>query len=482
MATKTDDLFAGRYELGDVVGSGGSGMVRSAQDTVLDRPVAIKLLRAGSGDPTVRTRLRLEAQLAGSLVHPGIARVYDYGEDDSAEVVAPYIVMQYVEGTSLWHLLQERRCLSVAEVMDLLAQVGSALQVAHEAGIVHRDLKPSNILVTPEGRYVLVDFGIARTLDTDPLTVTGAIIGTVDYISPEQGSGRMATAASDLYSLGMVAYECLTGRKPFHRESPVATALAHLQDEAPELGADVAEPVRALVTQLIAKDPEDRPGSAGEVANRAAALYVDPHRPSAARAAGAHVRPPPPTPAARAAVRTPIWRREALRSRRVQVAAAAVAVVLAVTAFVGGRSSSTVQPRMPDVEGMTFAEARGELEELGIEVERRPVDVEKADRGTVLEQLPGAGTAVGDSGAVLEVASGKVVLDPAAVVGKGYSQAARALVRLGLVPVRAEAERPGGDGTVITALPAGRLKVGSIVTLTVGVEPSAPTAGMAPAG
>ncbi len=175
MVTGVDDLFVGRYELDEVLGSGGTGVVRRARDTVLDRPVALKLLRPGSGDEVVRARLRAEARLAGALVHPGVAQVYDYGEDASGDEPAPYIVMQYVEGTSLWHVLRERRTLPADEVMDLVAQTASALEAAHAAGIVHRDLKPSNILVTDEGRAVLVDFGIARTLDSEPLTATGTV-------------------------------------------------------------------------------------------------------------------------------------------------------------------------------------------------------------------------------------------------------------------------------------------------------------------
>ena len=136
------DLFVGRYELGEVLGSGGTGVVRRARDTVLDRPVALKLLRPGTGDEVVRARMRAEAQLAGALVHPGVARVYDYGEDEAGGEPAPYIVMQHVEGTSLWRVLRERRTLPPEQTMDLVAQTAAALETAHAAGIVHRDIKP----------------------------------------------------------------------------------------------------------------------------------------------------------------------------------------------------------------------------------------------------------------------------------------------------------------------------------------------------
>jgi serine/threonine-protein kinase len=473
MVTGVDDLFVGRYELGEVLGSGGTGVVRRARDTVLERPVALKLLRAGTSDEVVRARLRAEAQLAGALVHPGVAQVYDYGEDDSGDEPAPYIVMQYVEGTSLWHVLRERRTLPAEEVMDLVAQTASALTAAHGAGIVHRDLKPANILVTDDGRAVVVDFGIARTLDAEPLTATGTIIGTADYISPEQTRGETATTLSDVYSLGMVAYECLSGHKPFHRETQVATALAHLQDEAPQLGGDVPAGVRRLVTRMIAKDADARP-TAAEVSEAAARLRdlagaPDPTQP---------VLPPPPPPAAVRAVRTPIWRAPALRSRRLQVGAAAVAVTLALTAFVAARPSAV---RVPDLRGMSAAAAVDALERRDLDMERRLVDDSSARRGVVLGQDPAPGTSSEHgSVVVVEVASGETSLAPEDVSGLGYERAARVLVAHGLVPVRQDVERPGGDGTVVTATPVGRLPVGTTVTLTVGVAPSRPTPGMTP--
>lgn len=454
-----DDLFAGRYALGEVLGSGGSGVVRRAHDRVLDRPVAVKLLRTGADDEVVRARLRAEAQLAGSLHHPGIAQVYDYGEVEVRDEPTPYIVMQYVEGTSLWHLLRETRTLAVAETMDLVAQIAHALSAAHAAGIIHRDLKPSNVLVTDAGRAVLVDFGIARTYDAEPLTDTGTLVGTADYVSPEQCTGRPATALSDVYSLGMLTYECLTGHKPFRRETVVATALAHLRDEAPPL-TDVPAAVGGLVTRMIAKDPADRPESAAEVAQGARALA------GPVRTSSGIILPPPLPPAAARRARTPFSRNPLLRSRRVQVSVAAVAVALVGTMFVSARPATT---RIPDVEGMAWAEASQQLAGRHLHVERHLVDAPRADRGTVLKQEPDEGTTTDDGlVVVLDVASGKAVLNPDDVVGRGYEDAARELVRLGLVPVRHDVPRPGGDSTVVTAIPAGRLDTGTLVTLTVG--------------
>src|SRR5690606_30088793 len=163
-----------------------------------------------------------------SLHHPGIAQVFDYAEDTSDGTSRPFIVMQLVEGTNLAELLRSEGALAPATVARLIADVADALAEAHASGVVHRDLKPANIVITPAGRPVLVDFGIARSVDGEPLTETGVMVGTADYISPEQARGRAATAASDLYSLGVVAHHCLSGRSPFPREPSVATALAHL--------------------------------------------------------------------------------------------------------------------------------------------------------------------------------------------------------------------------------------------------------------
>ncbi len=201
---------------------------------MLDRVVAIKIIRPHlAGDENVRARLRVEAQLAGKLHHPGIVDVFDYGEDEEDGKPVPFLVMPLIDGAPLSALLAERGPLSTGETMAIVAEIAAALHTAHEAGIVHRDLKPGNILVTPDARVMLVDFGIAHAAGGEPLTQTGALIGTADYLSPEQAAGRTATPASDLYALGVVAYICLSGNLPFHRDSDIATALAHIQADIP---------------------------------------------------------------------------------------------------------------------------------------------------------------------------------------------------------------------------------------------------------
>jgi serine/threonine-protein kinase len=272
-----------RYELIERIGSGGMGSVFRAHDRRLDRTVAVKLLRSG-GDEVHRARLQAEARFAGGLQHPGIVRVYDYGEEHDGHEVTPYVVMQLVQGEPLSVRLRRTGPLPVTEVAAVVGGVAEALTAAHARGVVHRDLKPSNIVVTPTGDPVLVDFGVARSDAADPLTETGFIVGTADYLSPEQVEGQRATTASDVYALGVVAHQCLTGTSPFHRESQVATALAHLRDEVRALPSSLPSGVRSLVQDMLRRDPATRP-TAAEVAARATTAASTP----------AVVLPPPPT-------------------------------------------------------------------------------------------------------------------------------------------------------------------------------------------
>ena len=284
-ARRPGDLLDGRYELAERIGSGGMGTVHRARDLRLDRVVAVKLLHHGREvDDVTRARLRAEARFAGALQHPGIVQVFDYGEEPGEDGPTPYVVMQFVEGRPVSEVLRERGALPAETVAALLVDLADALLVAHAVGIVHRDLKPSNILLTASGRAVLVDFGVARSDSTEPLTETGQIVGSADYLSPEQVRGQRATPASDIYALGIVAHQCLSAISPFRRETQAATLLARLHDEPPELGLDVPAPMRSLVSRMMAAEPADRP-TAGEVALLAANLDQDASpEPSAKRA------------------------------------------------------------------------------------------------------------------------------------------------------------------------------------------------------
>nr|WP_269205261.1 serine/threonine protein kinase [Motilibacter aurantiacus] len=252
----------------ELIARGGMGEVWRATDDVLARDVAVKVLHAQyAGDSAFHERFRAEARNAASFSHPGVAQVYDFGETGRA----PYLVMELVPGEPLSVLLERQGSIGVARTLDVLSQTARALEAAHAAGVVHRDIKPGNLLVTPDGTVKVTDFGIARAADALPLTATGTVMGSAPYLSPEQASGQPAGPASDVYALGVVAYECLAGHRPFQGDSAIDVALAHAQDAPPPLPSTVPPPLRDLVLSCLAKPAADRPTDA-QVAARAEAL------------------------------------------------------------------------------------------------------------------------------------------------------------------------------------------------------------------
>ena len=268
-------MLRNRYRLDVLIASGGMGDVWRGTDLAIDRRVAIKLLRSEQADDEDGlARFRAEAHHAGSLSHPNIAQVFDYGEARAAE--PGYLVMELVEGLSLTRILDDGP-LPPGDAMDVVAQVARGLAAAHQAGLVHRDIKPGNLLVRLDGLVKITDFGIAIAAGenpvTQPVTQPGMLIGTPAYLAPERISGVPATPATDLYALGVVAHQCLTGKVPFAGE-PLAVALAHLDRGIPPLPPTVPPEVAALVTELTRQDPAARPGSAWDVAVRAEHLRV----------------------------------------------------------------------------------------------------------------------------------------------------------------------------------------------------------------
>jgi serine/threonine-protein kinase len=266
----TEYVLDGRYQLDYRIASGGMGEVWAGTDLRLNRAVAVKMLSAQhSGDEQFRARFRAEARYAASLSHPGITSVYTYGED--SPLGGPYLIMELVNGEPLSAILERVGRLSAYNTMDVVAQAARALDAAHAAGIVHRDIKPGNLLIMGDGTTKITDFGIAKAREWgDPqLTATGIVMGTAMYVSPEQATGAVVTGSSDIYSLGVVAYECLAGEPPFVAEQPLAIAIMHKHDPVPPLPADVPRQVADLVMSMLAKSPEDRPDSALHVADRA---------------------------------------------------------------------------------------------------------------------------------------------------------------------------------------------------------------------
>ena len=267
----SDYLLAGRYRLTDRIAAGGMGEVWRGEDSLLTRAVAVKLLPTRrAGDEAFLARFRAEARYAASLSHPGIARVYDYGE--SAEFGGAYLVMELVNGEPLSAILARAGRLSPDATLDIIGQAARALDAAHQAGIVHRDIKPGNLLVAAGGTTKITDFGIATAVaaaQASHLTETGMVMGTAMYVSPEQATGAYVTNASDIYSLGVVGYECLAGHPPFTASEPLAIAYAHKHEPVPALPPDVPPPVCDLVYHMLAKTPEERPDSVRVVADRA---------------------------------------------------------------------------------------------------------------------------------------------------------------------------------------------------------------------
>jgi serine/threonine-protein kinase len=258
-----------RYLLLARIATGGMGEVWRARDELLGREVAVKILRSHIyADLTFRERFRNEARITAALADPGVAQIFDYGEQDDLA----YLVMELVHGEPLSAILARNGPLGPEVTLDVVHQTAKALHAAHSAGIIHRDIKPGNLLVTSEGVIKVTDFGIARALEAAPVTQTGTVLGTAQYVSPEQAQGFQLTPSTDLYSLGVVAYECLAGRTPFRADSQVAIALLHLNERPPPLGVDVPVAVRELVMALLAKEPAQRPATALELADRAYVL------------------------------------------------------------------------------------------------------------------------------------------------------------------------------------------------------------------
>jgi serine/threonine-protein kinase len=446
---------APRYRLDARIATGGMGEVWRATDTVLDRQVAVKVLKHEyADDPAFRTRFRAEARHAASLHHPGVAAVFDFGElpaetmADGAGDPRPYLVMELVPGQPLSSLLRSGTPMAPDTAADLVAQAADAVAAAHALGIVHRDIKPANLLVTPDGRVKITDFGIARAVSGAAVTQTGQVLGTPAYLSPEQAEGLTATEASDIYSLGVVLHECLAGRRPFDSDSPVATALAHLREEPPPLPDDVPDHLRQAAAVALAKDPARRFGSMAAFATAlrgtgttvldapaAAAAHDDP---TATRVMGippvAPADPAPAPPPAAPRRRRPAWLPWAL------AAAAVLAVVLLV--------SLLARPdAVPDRSGS--------------------------------DSDPGAGGSTPSStpSATREPAPATVEVDADDYRGQPRKAAEATLTDLGL---EVRAQQIANDGslaadTVVDVSPVGTLQEGTEVTLTVAGPAPEPT-------
>ena len=415
-------VLADRYELVSPLARGGMGQVWRARDRLLNRPVAVKILRSEfTDDPSFRARFRAEAQHAAMIVHPNIAAVFDYGEvpaDGTGEPLA-YLVMELVEGESLAHLLRREPRLGPELTLSILRQTAAALAAAHAAGIVHRDVKPGNVLVAPDGTVKITDFGVAWSASSVALTGTGQVIGTAHYLSPEQAQGAKATAASDLYALGAVAYECLAGRRVFDGESAVQVALSQIRDQPDPLPADVPPDLRALVERLLAKDPAARFADGAALLAAVDHVRLDAGSSTTRTAVLPTMRFAAAAPAATAQAGPQKAPRRGLLWAAVGALVAVVALVLSLTLLGGGAdpaaeitpttsapssapSSSAAQPstvtvRAAEFVGRPIADVRAELVARGLAVELVPVTTADVPEGQVTAVQPGGEVPIGGS-------------------------------------------------------------------------------------
>jgi eukaryotic-like serine/threonine-protein kinase len=424
-----------RYELHQLIAAGGMGQVWRAFDLALHRPVAVKVLRSEyTGDPTFVARFRAEAQHAASLSHPNIAAVFDYGEeiaqDGTGETLA-YLVMELVEGEPLSALVAREGALGSDTTFSLLRQTAFGLGEAHRAGMVHRDVKPGNILVRPDGSVKITDFGIAWSARSVALTRTGQVIGTPQYLSPEQAEGRLATPASDVYALGLIGYECLTGHPAFEGDNPVTIALKQVRENPEPLPDELPAGIRGLISRAVTKDPAGRfPDGAAFVA---AIDEVLAGRPVPDAPTTVAVAVPPP----RSGSSTGSVARPPSRPRRSRIAVVllpllgllagagiAVALLQVLTNNSPGAPAEAAEQRDTDVVlaaedyvGRQADEVVRALRALGLEVDLRG---EQRD-----DVVPGQVTDV----------------DP---VGEPLSRGDTVIVRYALAPGETERDRPGG--------------------------------------
>lgn len=525
-----------RYRLGDVIGTGGMSEVYRATDSLLGRDVAIKMLRPEMArDVNFRERFRKEAQNSGRLNHPNIVAVYDTGEADEDGMAIPYIVMELVHGRTLRDLVREDGPLSPREAAQVLIPVAHALQASHDAGIIHRDVKPANIMITNTGQVKVMDFGIARALDdsTSAMTQTSAVIGTAQYLSPEQAQGKPADARSDVYALGCVLYEAVTGHAPFEGETPFAVAYQHVQEEpnAPSesLDPDSLTPTErvnldAVVLTSMAKDPMDRYQSAQEFGadlermssgnvTRAAQMHIAHDEPSAhsqpedsTRVAAVHpattTMDPQPAAAAGVPVAAPgvasadIDERDGARKSRPWMKWIAIILAIALAGLLIGfafdywntsqqqqaeqEQDQEAQANMvtvPDVEDRPRSEVIAELEDLDLLVtvnEEANPDIAR-DNAIRINPAPGS-QLQRNSTVILTVSSGREITEVPDVVGLSLEDASRALSDAGLsMSDSVEEEESSADNTGRVTQqnpPAGsQLSRGSRVTVTVGTGP-----------
>ena len=472
-------VLAGRYEIREMIGRGGMAEVHLGYDRRLSRIIAIKLLRSDiAGDPTFQARFRREAQSAAALNHPSIVSVYDSGEEqvttpNGAVRSVPYIVMEYVEGHTVREFLGEGEAVPIPEAVEIVTGVLDALEYSHRAGIIHRDIKPGNIMLTSTGAVKVMDFGIARAVEDSAATVTQthAVVGTAQYLSPEQARGEVVDARSDLYSTGCLLYELLTGKPPFTGDSAVAIAYQHVR-EIPRppsaVAADVPESLDRVVLKALAKNRDDRYQDASHmradllaaarglsVSAPSAESWSAPAPPAATGSPSPAPAPAPPAPPAPPMTRpahTPSAAAEPENNRGssrrwgvwvlliLLLIAAGVGIGFLIKNTTAGHSTPTPSATataapVPDVAGMSESDARSAIEGSGLKfVKGDDVASDTVESGKAVSSDPGAGASVLLGGEVtVHFSSGSAMVEVPDVTGMSQSEARSSIEGAGLV-------------------------------------------------
>jgi beta-lactam-binding protein with PASTA domain/predicted Ser/Thr protein kinase len=487
----TPQVLGERYEIGGVLGRGGMAEVHLGRDLRLGREVAVKVLRSDlARDPSFQVRFRREAQASASLNHPAIVAVYDTGEDRTALGATPYIVMEYVEGETLRDVLRREGRLSSERAMTLAADICGALDFSHRNGIVHRDVKPGNVMITPQGTVKVMDFGIARAVSDSAATMTStaAVIGTAQYLSPEQARGESVDARSDVYSMGCLLYELATGAPPFTGDSPVSVAYQHVREDPrlpSSINPEVPAELDAILLKAMSKNPANRYQSAADMRNDLLRAL-----------AGQRVEA---TPVMGDAEKTAIigavpvgyddWEdgddQARRRKRRIIIAVvAALAVLLLGGAVIaalnmGGDDTTdtpvVTQVQVPPLQNQPEAVAREALTAAGLEVGEvtTQVTTDSAQEGTVLGSTPASGAQVPEGSAVdlvLGVAPDTVLVPN--IVGFDEERAREQIEQAGFEGTIATEDEQSleDEGTVATVTPGAGQPVEPDGTITLGIS------------
>ncbi|MFZ3471663.1 Stk1 family PASTA domain-containing Ser/Thr kinase [Streptomyces sp. 4.24] len=518
--------LGGRYELSHVLGRGGMAEVYLAHDTRLGRTVAVKTLRADlARDPSFQARFRREAQSAASLNHPAIVAVYDTGEDYVDNISIPYIVMEYVDGSTLRELLHSGRKLLPERTLEMCIGILQALEYSHRAGIVHRDIKPANVMLTRTGQVKVMDFGIARAMGDSGMTMTqtAAVIGTAQYLSPEQARGEQVDARSDLYSAGCLLYELLAVRPPFIGDSPVAVAYQHVREEPQppsNFDSEITPEMDAIVLKALVKDADYRYQSADEMrADIEACLDGQPVAATAAMGVAGYGYPDQghgyghqgydqPTTALRTAdpgqtsMLPPMppgeagygygdqggydqgghGRRPQKKSKASTILLVTAGILVLVGAILIGRSlfsgGADNRPVVPKLIGETFEQAQKNGDNVGLTVQKEgEMPCDAAPKGSVCEQNPAEGTKVDKKSVVkVKVSTGAPKVAVPNVMNLAVADAEKALTEKGFVVDKKSVESNRDPGTVLDQNPkGGEAEKGSTVTLQVAKEQSKAT-------